>query len=75
VTFVAGRRKRRVVVVRMALKARHGDVRARKRETCVVVIERGRAPAARRVANRAISRETRGNVIRICGPSEVCFMA
>ena len=75
VTFVAGRWKRRVVVVRMALDAGHGQMRACEREARVVVIERGWTPAARGVADRAISWEAGGHVIRICRPGKVCFVA
>ena len=61
---VTRRRQRRVVVVCMALRARNRGVSASQWERRVVVIERRRAPRTRRMADRAICRESRSHVIR-----------
>lgn len=54
---VARGRKRRVVVVLMAVDARHRRMRAGKRERGVVVVEGGRRPGRRAVTNLALLRE------------------
>lgn len=54
---IAGRRQRRVVVIRMALRALQRCVRARKWECGVVVVEGGRNPGRCRVAYGAIRRK------------------
>jgi len=54
VTRIAIHRNRRVVVVHVAIGARHGRVCTRQWERCVVVVERGRYPRGRVVANIAL---------------------
>ena len=56
-TRVAIGRNRRVVVVDVAIGAGNGRVRTRQRERHVVVVERGRDPRRRVVADIALLRE------------------
>ncbi len=67
--------QRCVVVVHVALRARHAHVRARQRESRLRVVERRRAPAAGRMALRAVGGESTRQVIRIGGRCEVTFVA
>jgi hypothetical protein len=74
VAAIAGGRQRCVVIVRVAGRACNGCMESRQRERRGVVVKRGWAPGGRCVANRAIRRESRSNVIRIRGSSEVRLM-
>jgi len=65
VTRIAIAWNRGVVVVHMAARARNASVRAHQWESCVVVVERGRLPRGRAVANVALQRKSAGDVIRI----------
>ena len=58
VAAIAGGRQSRVVVVDMALRARHAHVRSRQRERSGVVIERGLGPGSRVMARFAGRGET-----------------
>ncbi len=62
---ITHRRQRCVLAARMALDTSHRDVRAGKRKFRVVVIEARAAPVRGGVANLAILREARGDVIGI----------
>ena len=74
VTAVAVRGKRREVIVRVTLRAGQGGMSSRERkDRCVV--ERRRAPTARRMANRTIGWETRSDMIGIRSSREVCLVA
>ena len=65
---IASRRQRALVIVGMALAASHsGLVRPGQRESRCRVIERGGCPVRRRMADRAILREIRRNVVRDAG--------
>jgi len=72
-TPIAGRRQCLVVIVRMALCARHSRVGSRERKDCCVV-ERRRCPVRCCVAERAIRREPGCCVRGILGAVEVCLM-
>ena len=58
VTAIARSRKRGVVIVDMALRARHVDMRSRQRERRIVVIERRLRPGNRVMARFASRGET-----------------
>ena len=75
VTGVAIGRDRCVVVVHVAICAGHRGMCARERESRVVVIERGRTPRCRGVAQVALLRESRGHVVRVGRSLEVLQMA
>lgn len=60
-----------VVVVRVALQALQRRVRSSQRESRVVVVEGRRAPSTCRVADRAVSRKTRGHVVGISRSAEI----
>jgi len=75
VTAIAGGRQGCVVVVGVALRTGHCCMGSRKWKCGVVVIKRGRAPATRRVANRAIRRESRGHVVGVSRAREIRLMA
>lgn len=62
-TVTIGRQRSGVVAIHVAQCARYGRVRARQRESCGAVIECRAGPIGRRVADRAIGREARGDVI------------
>ena len=64
-----------VVVVGVARRARHSDMRTGEGEGTGGVIEGRRIPAGGGVAERAIRREGGGDVIRICCSSEVALVA
>ena len=72
---IAGGRQRCVVVVRVAGRACNGRMESRQRERRGVVVKRGRTPGGCRMANRAIRRESRSDVIWICRTSKVRLMA
>ena len=74
-TAVAGRRQSRVIVVNVARRAGHRNVRTRQREGRVVVIEGCTCPADRRVTQGAIGGKRRRYVIRIGGPRIVSLVA
>lgn len=75
VAAIAGGWQRCVVVIGVARRAGNGCVCARQRECRVVVIKGGWAPAARGVADGAIRREPRSNVIGVRGSSKIRLMA
>lgn len=75
VASVAGCRQRGVVVVGMAGSALQSRVCSGKRKRSVVVVERGRTPCTRCVANGAVGREAGGHVIRIRRSCEVSLVA
>ena len=75
VAAVAGGWQRRVVVIGVARRTGNGCVCARQREGRVAVIKGGWAPAARGVADGAIRREPRSNVIGVRSSSEIRLMA
>ena len=75
VTSVAGGGESRVVVVGVAGGAGDGGVRAGEGECRVVVIERGRAPGARRMADGAVGGEAGGDVVGIRSSREVRLVA
>lgn len=75
VTAKACGRQRRVVVIRMALGTGNSRVRTGQREPRVVVVKRRWAPAACRVTNRAVGRESRGGVVGICGSGVIRLVA
>jgi len=64
-----------VVVVDVALRARHGRVSAGQRESCRGMVKRSLCPRSRVVALLTSCRETGLNVIRIRGAVEVFDMA
>ena len=67
--------KRGVVVVDMALCARHIDMRSRQRERCGVVIERCLHPRCRVMARLTGRRESNGRVTWTVRPGVVRFVA
>ena len=78
ISFVAGvaiGRHCRVVIVRMALCAWNRKMCAGQRKGPRRVIESSLCPAACCMAERAVGREARRNVIWACGPRECCLMA
>lgn len=75
VAAVACCRQRCVVVIHVALRARHGDVRPGERECGVVVIERRSRPRRSVVTGGACGWKAGGNVIGIGCPRVVCFVA
>ena len=75
VTSVAGGGKSGVVVVGMAGGAGNCGVRAGERECGVVVIELGRAPGARCMADGAVGGEAGGDVVGIRSSCEVRLVA
>jgi hypothetical protein len=75
VAAVAGSWQRCVVVIGVARRTGNGCMRTCQWERRVVVIEGGWAPAARGVANGAIRREPRSNVIGVRSSSEIRLMA
>jgi len=76
VAGVAGCRRCRVVVVRVALRASHGSVEAGQGVICIGrVIERNGGPVTRVMAGVARGGEGYGDVIRIRSASEICLVA
>ena len=75
VAAVAGGWQRCVVVIGVARRTGNGCVCACQWERRVAVIEGGWAQAARGVANGAIRREPRSNVIGVRSSSEIRLMA
>ena len=74
VAGVAIRGNGSVVIVGVALSAWNSKLRPRQREGTSRVVECRRAPAAGRVAQAAIGRETRGNMIGTGSPGEIRLM-
>lgn len=72
---VACCRQCRVVVIHMALRARHGDVRTREWECSVVVIECRARPRRGVVAGGTGGWEAGGDVIGIGCPRVISFVA
>ena len=75
VATVAVGRQRRVVVVRVARRTSHGDVRARQRERRRVVIKACSGPIRSAVASLARGWEARRSMRRIGGSVEICLVA
>ncbi len=75
VAGIAVRRQGGVVVVNVATGAGNGYMCSRQREWRVVVIEAGRNPGRRVVANIALLREADRNVIRVGGALEIFEVA
>lgn len=75
VAAIARRRKRRVIVVHMALRALHRRMRTRQRKRSVVVIESCQRPRGRVVALRTIRRESRWRMRRIVRRLVISLMA
>lgn len=71
VTRIAVCRNGRVVVVHVATGTGHGRVLARERERGVVVIEGRGLPCGRVMANLALLREARLDVVRVRGGIEI----
>jgi hypothetical protein len=71
VTRIAIRGHRRVVVVRMALRAGNGDMRACEWKRRFTVVEYRLGPGRGVMASLAGSRETAADVIGICRPGKV----
>ena len=74
-TSVAGGGKSGVVVVSVAGGAGDGGVRASERECGVVVVEGGRAPGARCMADGAVGGKAGGDVVGIRSSCEVRLVA
>lgn len=74
-TAIAGGRERGVVVVHMAVGARHGSVGASQRKWRVVVIERGTRPRRGVVAGIAGLGKTARYVVRVCRALEIFEVA
>ena len=62
----------RILPADVAVDALHVQVGSRQRKRRLTVVESCARPAAGRVANRTILRETSGSVVRICGVVVVC---
>ncbi len=76
VARVAVGRRPDILVIHMALRARHADVHPGERVIGVrVVIELGVEPARRGVTDAAVMRQPDLRVRRILGPVEVCLVA
>lgn len=75
VTAVTIRRQRRVVVIHVAIGASHLGVRPRKRERCVVMVERRRCPGGRAMAYIALLRQSSRHVIGIGGSLKILQVA
>jgi len=75
VASIAVGRQCQVIVIHVALRARHGDVCAGQRERRGVVIERGTCPVGGAVAHGTRSGQTRGRVRRIVGSVVIGLMA
>lgn len=75
VAGIAISRHRCVIVVHMALCAWHGEVRASQRKCPGRMIKCRRTPAACGVAERAVRRETRSDVIGIYRAGEISLVA
>ena len=76
VARVAVRRRTGELTVDMAARARHGQMRAGKREACVFgVIKRGTHPADCRMACRTIMGKACGQMTRIVRSIEIGCMA
>lgn len=70
------RRSRREIVARVALGALHGRMQSRQRKRGqLVVVESCARPRQRRVAQRAILRESCRDVVRILGRGEIVSVA
>ena len=75
VASVAGGGKSGVVIVGVAGGARDRSVRAGERECGVVVVEGGRAPGARCMADGAVGGKAGGDVVGIRSSCEVRLVA
>jgi hypothetical protein len=76
VAGIARGRRRRVIVVRVALRASQGRMHSRQRIVCIKrVIKCDRVPVGCVVAGIARRGKRRRHVVRVAGPCKVCLVA
>ena len=75
VALVASRVGKQIAIVRMAIRARRGDVLSGQRESCHVVVEHRGAPGNRGMAYQAIVTVSACGVVRRDGRVEIIVVA